>query len=155
MIARCNQRAKGLVAAKLWVWPAMSEERAIKLMKWGGFTVIASLLPLLFLFLSLVFTAKEYSLGKVLGSGELLLTSWVLGLAAAAELIPDFGSKKLLGVACFVVTIIASFICLGVFMLVRYGGANPTFETITSWLSIFLFLAVLGSSCGCIALSEV
>jgi hypothetical protein len=78
----------------------MSQDITIKLVRWVIFTAVVSVVPLGILFVALVYAHKPHDLSAILGNGELVIISWVLGIGGLGELIPEGSTKRLPALAC-------------------------------------------------------
>lgn len=83
----------------------------MKLLRWITFGVIISLVPILLVYLDLLFEKKPITIENLIGHGELIVITWVLTAGALGELIGSPAAhpfaKILFGCIAVIVIIVA------------------------------------------------
>lgn len=125
----------------------------LKVARWGVFSVMFALLPLLFHFLKQFITSGVLpQIGSVSLHGELLLVSSGIAATAVGEVIASGQKlavlKILAGGGCALVLVVASF-------SYTFISAPDADSAAVSSLSTLMFIFAIVSSGACISLAEV
>ena len=132
--------------------------RQIKLVRWGMFGVLLSLLPLAGAFVGSAIYGKLVSLEGLLSRGELLLIATTLAAAATGELFGSrhsstaSGTEVLAGGAAIFVAVLAIFSYAVVSTAISRGEQFS--KTFVTWYSIVIWLFSIAAGALCVALSE-
>ena len=126
--------------------------KIIRFVKWIVFSVIISLLPLVFNLLSALNRQKEASLSLLCSHGELLILSAAIAAGSIGELFGGGSERAILkiiaGGGCVAVLFVA---CLSFADVAQLPQPVPSVVTVES---ITIFILTLISSASCIALSD-
>ncbi len=130
-----------------------------KLLGWFIFTLLFSILPFLFNWLSGLIRGNILTQVELTSGGELLLTSVAITAAAVGEMI-DYGSKKTYDIrdvlsigCCILIMVMASFLYSDITAAINSGEKLD--ESITSLVSLLIFLLAAFTSGLNIAFSEL
>jgi hypothetical protein len=133
------------------MWPVI-----VRLLRWGFFGVLISLLPLGYSYESLLLKSQAATWSKIVGNGELLVIVWALCAGALGELFgssSNFRVPKIFSGGFTLLVLIFSALLFADLAEARVAKTTID-EANLVWTSFFLLISGLISCASCIALSE-